>query len=407
MRRLDVRLRWAPGAERRVGTLGEGDRRIHFEFDAAFLDDPLPISPFHLKPEPGLHQHPARDFDGVSGVFHDSLPDGWGRLLMDRYFRGQGVDPVRLSALDRLGYIGTRGMGALTYHPPTASSEQDGIGLELGKLAAQATRILEGSPEEVLPELRIAGGSPGGARPKVVAAYHEASHRLISGASEIPAGHQALMVKFGVKEDGPDIGAVEYTYALMAQAAGITMPPVRLFDAEDGGRYFAVERFDRRGDERIHLHTLGGLLHASHRYPSLDYEAFLRATLELTRDQRQVEEAFRRAVFNVLAHNRDDHSKNFSYIMDRDGVWTLAPAYDLVFSQGISGWHSMSVAGEAEDPDEDDLRKLAKTFALRQSSVDEIMEQVHAAVAQWPELAGEAGVSGERRQEIYSRLAER
>lgn len=240
----------------------------------------------------------------------------------------------------------------------------------------------------------------------MLAAYNEASHRLISGASEIPAGYQALMVKFGGKEDGPDIGAVEYAYALMAQAAGITMPPVRLFDAKDRGRYFAVERFDRPGDERIHVHTLGGLLHASHRYPSFDYEAYLRATLELTRDQRQVEEAFRRAVFNVLAHNRDDHSKNFSYIMNRNGVWTLAPAYDLVFSQGISGWHSMSVAGEAEEPGEDNLRELAKTFALRQSNVDEIIEQVRAAVAQWPELASDGGVSGERRQEIHSRLAE-
>lgn len=404
MRRLEVRLRWAPGVERRVGTLGEEDRRIHFEFDATFLEDPLPLSPFHLKPEPGIHNHPAREFDGVSGLFHDSLPDGWGRLLMDRYFRTQGVDPLRLSALDRLGYIGSRGMGALTYHPPAISPEEDGIVLELGKLAAQAMRILEGSPEEVLPELRIAGGSPGGARPKVLVAYDEASHRIISGTSEIPQGYLALMVKFGTKDDGPDIGPVEYAYALMALAAGITMPPVRLFNAEDGRSYFAVERFDRRGDERIHVHTLGGLLHASHRFPSLDYEAFMRATLQLTRDQRQVEEAFRRAVFNVLAHNRDDHSKNFSYIMDRDGVWTLSPAYDLVFSAGISGWHSMSVAGEAEDPGEDDLRALAKTFGLRPSSVDEIMEQVRAAVARWPELAAEAGVSEGRRQEIHSRL---
>lgn len=404
MRRLEVRLDWGP-QEIRVGTLGEQDRRIHFEFDRAFLEAPLPISPIHLKPGPDVYAHTDRAFNDVFGVFHDSLPDGWGMLLMDRHLRKQGLDLMRVTALDRLAYIGIRGMGALTYHPPEDLPEVDPLVLDLRALADQSARILQGSPEDLLPALRIAGGSPGGARPKVLAAYHEGKNVLLSGAGSIPLGFQPLLIKFAAEDDGEDIGAVEYAYAQMAQAAGIGMPPVRLLASEDDTRYFAVERFDRVDDARRHVHTLGGLLHASHREPSLDYDHLLRVTLFLTKDHRQVEEAFRRAAFNVFAHNRDDHSKNFSFVMDREGLWQLAPAYDLVFSHGINGWHSTSIVGEAENPTEADLRRLAETFSLERRVVDAVLEQVRDAVAGWETVAHEAGVSPERIGNIQDALA--
>jgi serine/threonine-protein kinase HipA len=266
--------------------------------------------------------------------------------------------------------------------------------------------VLEGSTEEVLPALRIAGGSPGGARPKVLVGVRD-DGRIISGTSDLPPGFRHFLVKFGGKEDPPDMGPVEAAYARMAEAAGIGVPPTRLFETPDGGRYFGAERFDREGNQRVHMHTLGGLLHASHRVPSVDYEGFLKATLILTRDQRQVEEAFRRMVFNVLAHNRDDHVKNFSYLMGRDGVWRLSPAYDLVFSEGPGGEHTMAVAGEARRPTERDMLRVAETCDVGARRAREIVHEVRSGVAEWPAAARATGVSAETMRRIGKEIGGR
>lgn len=393
MRKLEVRLNW--GDEQvPVGTLAEQERVLYFEYDGAFIAKPLPISPFKLPVQPGVFEHREREFGDVFGVFNDSLPDGWGLLLMDREFRKRGHDPAALSILDRLAYIGTRGMGALTYHPPAATDDEGDLRIDLDELARQAGRVLEGSAEEILPALRIAGGSPGGARPKVLVGVGE-DGRLISGASDLPEGYRHFIVKFPAGEDGPDIGAVEAAYALMAREAGIDVPTTRLFETKDGGRYFGAERFDRRGTLRLHMHTLSGLLHASHRIPSMEYEGLLKATMALTRDHRQTEEAFRRMAFNVFAHNRDDHVKNFSYLMDRSGEWRFAPAYDIVFSQGPRGEHTMAVAGEAARPTERDMLRVAEECDVDRRRAREMMRQVRDAVNQWPRLALDTGVSGE------------
>ena len=393
MRKLDVRLDW--GDEQvQVGTLAEQERVLYFEYDSAFITKPLPISPFKLPVQPGVFEHREREFGEVFGVFNDSLPDGWGLLLMDREFRKRGHDPAALSVLDRLAYIGTRGMGALTYHPPAATDDEEKLPIDLDELAHQAERVLEGSAEEILPALRIAGGSPGGARPKVLVGVGEDGH-MISGASGLPEGYRHFIVKFPAGEDVPDIGAVEAAYALMAREAGIDVPTTRLFETGDGGRYFGAERFDRQGILRLHLHTLSGLFHASHRIPSMEYEGLLKATMALTKDYRQVEEAFRRMAFNVLAHNRDDHVKNFSYLMDRSGEWRFAPAYDIVFSQGPRGEHTMAVAGEAARPTERDMLRVAEDSDVDLRRVREILREVREAVNQWPRFALDTGVSGE------------
>lgn len=402
MHKLEVRLDW--GDERVVvGTLAEQDRRIYFEYDAAFVRAPLPISPFKLPVRPGVFEHTERDFAEIFGVFNDSVPDGWGLLLMDREFRKCGRDPVTVSPLDRLAYIGTRGTGALTYHPP-AATEAAILDVDLTTLARQAERIVEGSAEEVLPALRIAGGSPAGARPKLLVGVR-ADGRIISGTADLPEGYRHFIIKFGARLDPPDIGAVEAAYAQMARAAGVDVPLTRLFGTPDGGRYFGAERFDRRGNTRLHMHTLGGLLHASHREPSMDYEGFLKATLILTRDQRQVEEAVRRMAFNVIAHNRDDHVKNVSYIMQRDGVWRLTPAYDLVFSEGPGGQHTMAVAGEAERPTETDMLRVAESCDIEPDRARTIIDEVRAAVEQWPRFARATGVAAGTARRIDNAIA--
>ncbi len=390
MRRLEVRLDWE-GEQLVVGTLAEQERRLYFEYDATFLSAALPISPFKLPARSGLFEHADRSYAEVFGVFNDSLPDGWGLLLMDREFKKRGIEPATVSVLDRLAYIGTRGMGALTYHLPRATAAEERFQIDLGVLARQAERVLEGSAEDVLPALRIAGGSPGGARPKVLVGVGNDGH-FVSGTSDLPEGYRHFLVKFPAKDDALDIGAVEAAYALMAHAAGVDIPPTRLFETQDGGRYFGSERFDRVGVRRLHMHTLGGLLHASHREPSMDYEGFLKATLILTRDQRQVEEAFRRMAFNVLSHNRDDHVKNFSYLMGRNGVWKLAPAYDIVFSEGPRGQHTMAVAGEAERPAERDMLRVAEACDVDSHRAREIIEQVRDGLRQWSRHAKATGV---------------
>jgi serine/threonine-protein kinase HipA len=382
---LEVRLDWGE-TSRPVGTLAQKGVRVYFEFDRAFLDSPLPLSPFKLPARPGLFEFEDRDFAEIFGLFNDSLPDGWGLLLMDRAFRAAGLQPARVSVLDRLAYLSTRGMGALTYHPPSASGDDGTLALDLDALARQSARILEGSQEEVLPALRIAGGSPAGARPKVLVGLRD-NGQMIAGTGVLPSDARAFLIKFPALGDAPHIGTIELAYARMAAAAGIQVPETQLFVTPEGGRFFGAERFDRRGSRRIHMHTLGGLLHASHRLPSLDYEGFLRATRLLTKDHQQVEEAFRRMAFNVFTHNRDDHVKNHAYLMSRDGGWHLAPAYDLVFSEGPRGEHTMAVGGEAMHPGERDLLGVARAADLDPDRAREILEEVRSVVVRWPEFA--------------------
>ncbi|HEX6370922.1 MAG TPA: type II toxin-antitoxin system HipA family toxin [Longimicrobium sp.] len=404
MRTLEVRLDWGD-RQTVVGTLAEQGRGVYFEYAASFLDAPLPISPFKLPPRPGLFEHVDREFGPVFGVFDDSLPDSWGLLLMDREFKRQGRSLAGISALDRLACIGTRGMGALTYHPPATGSEAV-LDADLAILAREVDRVLEGGADDVLPALRLAGGSPGGARPKVLVAVHD-DGTMLAGAPRTPEGYRHFLVKFTARPDHADAGAVEAAYALMAVEAGLDVPHTRLLETRDGGRYFAAERFDRRGGARLHMHSLGGLWHASHRVASIDYEGYLKTTLALTRDQRQVEEAFRRMAFNVAAHNRDDHVKNFSFLMAMDGTWTLAPAYDLTFSEGPGRQHTMDVAGEAERPGDRHMLRVAELCEVDARKARGMIQQVRGAVGRWPEFARAAGVPDETAREIRRRIADR
>ncbi len=389
LRTLTVGLGWG-NAPATVGTLAQEGRRVFFEFEPGFLRSALDLSPFKLPPVPGVREHTDRDYGPLFGLFQDSLPDAWGLLLMDRDFRRRGVEAATLTPLDRLAWIGSRGMGALTYHPPDAEGEPS-TSMDLAQVAAQAGRILEGSPEEVLPALRWAGGSPGGARPKVVVGVGPGD-RMLAGAGLLPEGFRHWIVKFPARQDGSDAGRVEAAYAEMAREAGLQLPETRLFETGCGDAFFGAHRFDRPQAGRLHMHTLGGLLHASHHHPSLDYEGYLRVTFALTRDRRQLLQAFRRMVFNVLAHVRDDHVKNFAYLMDSAGRWALSPAYDLVFASGPGGEHSMTVEGEGRTPGREHILRLAGRLDVDARQAELIQEEVAEAVAGWPRHAQGAGV---------------
>lgn len=390
MKKLNVYLTSGPGEQRLVGQLAEVERRIYFEYDADFLRDPLWLSPFKLPPQPGLHEHRDLAFGPIFGLFDDSLPDGWGLLLMDRHFRRQGVALDTISVLDRLAYLGGRTMGALTYYPPSRQEGLDHELLDLHGMAKEAGLVMAGKSERILPQLLRAGGSPGGARPKVLVGLR--GDEMISGEDELPAGYAAWMVKFHANSEADDDGRIEYAYAQMAQAAGIVMPATRLFVTKEGGGFFGVARFDRDRNRRYHVHTFGNMIQANFRIPGCDYEQLLRVTRVLTKNQAQVEAAFRQMVFNILAHNRDDHVKNFAFILDSKGAWQTSPAYDLTFTPGPGGEHTMTVAGEGRAPGREHIMRLAEGAGISRLKASVIVKQVAGIVDQWPEFAHDAGV---------------
>ncbi len=380
----------ARGQRQKIGRLASRDRSILFEYDAAFLASGIEISPFRLPLKPGVFTPDTSVFDGLFGVFNDSLPDGWGRLLLDRTVERYGIHRGQLNPLDRLAYVGSHGMGALSYEPEFGEGEAADAPLALDKLAEESATVLEGENEEVFEELLRLNGSSSGARPKIVAQVSEDKSRLIHGNQKLQPEHSHWMIKFPSSQDARDIGAIEYAYGLMAREAGVEMPVTHLFRTRKS-RYFGTKRFDRNTDDRVHMHSLSGLIHADHRTPSLDYDMLLRVTTALTRNIREAEKAYALACFNVLAHNRDDHAKNFSFLLDARNEWVLSPAYDLVFSYGPAGEQSTLVMGEGKNPGTAQIQALGKKHSLKNASV--ILETVHKAVAMWPTFAEQAGVS--------------
>jgi serine/threonine-protein kinase HipA len=394
MRKLEVRFTRSPGDSLPVGTLAEDHGRVYFEYSPDFLAAGLNLSPFRLPFEPGLFEHTNRDFGLLPGLFDDSLPDGWGLLLMDRHFRSRGRNLAEVSPLDRLSWLGTRTMGALTYHPPTDRDNDDAGVFDLHDLARQSQDLLAGVAVDVLPQLLRAGGSPGGARPKVLVGFNTGTGNVISGADDLPAGFEHWIVKFAARTDTRDVGAIEYAYSLMAGAAGIDLPPTRLFETSEGDRFFGSKRFDRDGKRRYHVHTFGNLIQSNFRIPSADYADLLKATSLLTRNHQDVLRACRCMVFNVLAHNRDDHVKNFAFLLDdTTGDWALSPAYDLLYTPGPGGEHTMSLAGEGKNPGRSHLLRLAAQADVAKREIVGIIDQVQAAVARWKDFAAAAGVS--------------
>lgn len=389
-----------------VGRLATKDRRIYFEYDAAFIKRGLAISPLKLPLRTGVQEFDPRLFDGQAGVFNDSLPDGWGRLLLDRALRARGIMPDAFAPLDRLAHVGRHGMGALIYEPDYSETPAQNH-IDLDELSTQSRHILEGESSAVLETLLALNGSSAGARPKAMIGVNAGKTKIIQGVDDLPEEYEHWLVKFPNTTDGIDAGAVEFVYSQMARAAGLCVMESHLFPAKKGPGYFATRRFDRlSGNKRLHKHTASGLLHADFRVPSLDYQDLIRATMALTRDIREAQKMFRLAVFNVLSHNRDDHAKNFSFLMDEHGKWRMAPAYDLIFSGGPGGEQSTMLMGEGKNPGTAQLLKLAAIADLSDNEARAIIDQTRQALDQWQTLARKTGVSKEMIGLIHSAITE-
>jgi serine/threonine-protein kinase HipA len=390
------------GKKIEVGTLAwsKDERRAYFQYRPDFAAKLLNVSPFKLPVGEGAKPAPNSPFGGLHGMFNDSLPDGWGRLLLDRRLQKLGYDFRMLSPLDRLAYVGQAGMGALRYAPDNSPSKTDNITVDIDWLAAQVEAV-EGEVDEADVDrlLEIQGGSAG-VRPKIMIGLNSPTGRLVAdNGGGLPKNFDGWLLKFKSNVDPSEIGREEYAYSLMARAAGVDMPPTKLIKTKKGS-YFAVQRFDRTRNGSVHVQTVSGLLEADHRAPSIDYDTLLKVTRVLTRDERHVRQMFIRMIFNVLAHNRDDHAKNHAFLLAKDGVWHPTPAYDLTLSEGPGGEHNLAIDGEGKDPTKKHILKVAENASISKAEAEQLFEQVRAAVHSWTEYAKEAGLSERRLQEI-------
>lgn len=361
--------------DRQVGTMALYENRLAvFEYDGEWLRDGFSISPFSLPLEKKVFVPKIDPFEGLFGVFADSLPDGWGRLLVDRLMRRNGLNPQTIGSLERLAIVGNSGMGELTYRPVILMENVQGD-LSLDEIAGECSRILNTESSENLDYLFAKGGSSGGARPKILT----------------KVGEEDWIIKFPSSDDSQNIGKQEYDYALCAQACGLNMEEVRLFPSNKTKGYFGTKRFDRRGkgeEGKVHMVSAAGLLETSHRIPNLDYDILMKLTLQLTRSMEECEKLYRLMCFNVFAHNRDDHSKNFTYLYEEKAQrWILSPSYDLTYSNSLGGEHATTVNGNGVNPGMEDILAVAEKIGLNvaksKKTASEIKECVYEMLGEY------------------------
>ncbi len=384
----------------KVGRLALKDKVIYFEYEKEFLSKDIRLSPYKVPLKSGVHICDDNMFEGLFGLFADSLPDGWGRLLLDRHFLKQGVDYVDITPLDRLSYIGNYGVGALSYEPIIENIELENKEINLDFLASSSLEILKGNTQELLDTLLAMGGSSAGARPKAMIQIN-ANNEIIHGSQKLQDGFEHYLVKFPSSFDMQDVGKLEYVYSLMAKDANIYIPQTKLLYGKKNS-YFSIKRFDRVSDKRVHIHSVAGMVHSDFRLPSLDYDDLLTLTLHLTKDKEEQEKMFRLAVFNLFTHNRDDHAKNFSFLLDKNNSWRLAPAYDLTFSFGPGGEHSTTYLGEGKSPTIEHLKRLAIKHDIK--NYVSIVEEVENIVSSFKDYAKVIGIDNKIANDINKYL---
>jgi serine/threonine-protein kinase HipA len=406
---LRVAFAFAPDDQVPIGRLALDGNVVVFEYDAAFAASGLSLNPAFGTIGPGLlHARDRQAFRGLHGVFADSLPDVWGELLLERRLRDAGVSISSLTVLDRLALVGRRGRGALVYEPadhvdPDAATTGE---VDLNHLAHDAGEVLAGHESAVLRELERLGGSSGGARPKVQVALDDSGHARADDAGTLPSGFSDWIVKFRGTGDRADIGPLEAAYAEAARRAGIHMPRTRLISAQSGPGYFATERFDRKpASGRVHMLSIAGMLDADWTVPSIDYETLLGAVRGATRDEQAVLQMFRRMVFNVLAINRDDHTKQHALLLDRDGAWRLSPAYDLTLASGPGNEHYLAVNRRGRDVRRRDLVAVGDAQSISARDASAIIDEVAVAIEELPSIAGDFGVTSATLRDLKDAIA--
>lgn len=373
------------GERFQLGTLADDGNELLFEYSADALKRGLELSPHKLP----LSDKAYGDFPGhqlrLPGLISDVLPDGWGLLLMDRLFRRQGKRPEQVSPLDRLAFIGETAMGALAFEPAEggALTHED---VQLLELARETREVLEDESEDLLRKLVVMGGSPHGAMPKVLVNFDRSNNKMANweNAEGVP-----MLVKFPSQNEHKEVCAIEAMYGRIAAACGLRMPRTEYFDLNRDLSAFGIERFDRLHGMRVPMHTAAGAANVDFRIPQLDYISLLRLTRRMTNDAREVLQAYERCVFNVVFNNRDDHSKNFSFLLGKDGRWKFSPAYDLTYCVGPAGEHQMDICGEAREPSRQHLLELAKKGGLTEKVAVDSVERIAEVATRFNDFADE------------------
>lgn len=345
-------------------------RTLAFAYDADWLSGGFSISPLSLPLRAGVFVAKRDPLNGMFGVFDDSMPDGWGRLLTDRLLRQHGVDPFSVGLLTRLSIVGNSGMGALEYEP-AASLENNAFPSNLDDIAEECANLLSTDFSDDLDRLFALGGSSGGARPKILT--------QING--------EEWIIKFPSSIDSANIGKQEYAIAQLASACGIDMPETRLFPSKKCEGYFGTRRFDRISNSdgshvKIHMVSAGGLLETSHRLANLDYGLLMRLTMRICNSVEDCERLYKLMCFNVCIGNRDDHAKNFSYLYDRArDEWHLSPGYDLTENSGINGEHTTAVNGKGKEITIDDMTVIGTRAGISRARCIAIAKDIREHVA--------------------------
>jgi serine/threonine-protein kinase HipA len=398
-----------------------------FEYDEAWAGGTRELAPLHLPNGPGAFVFPELSratYYGLPAMLADALPDRFGNALVNAWLAEQGVRPGQITALDRLAYAADRAMGALTFHPPADQPAPGATAIQLADLVAAARSSLVGTAKptgelhDAFRQLIQVGTSAGGARAKAVVAYHPATGQLRSGQLDTPEGFEHWLLKLDGIGDDPDLDdnllgepapycRIEYAYSLMSRAAGIDMAECRLL-AEGPRTHFMTRRFDRlAGGKRVHLQSLCALAHLDFNLVDThSYSQYLATVTALELGADALEQAYRRMVFNVAGLNRDDHTKNFAFLMPESGGWALAPAYDVTHAHNPFGvWtrrHQMSVNGKFDGIELDDLLAVGDRHLV--PGYREVIEDVRVAVARWPEFGAAAGLTDAQSARIAADL---
>lgn len=413
----------------RVGAVRwDADRAVaSFEYDPAFLVSGIELAPLLMPLGPGVWSFPQisrSTFKGLPGMLADSLPDKFGTALIDAWLVRNGRPVDDFSAVERLCYVGNRGMGALEFAPAVDTGDASNSTLDIAQLvelaqkaiAPKAALAIDADPLVDLTEIIRVGTSAGGARAKAVIAWNEATGEIRSGQLDQPRGFTHWLLKFDGVDGNRDkevsdplgYGRIEQAYAQMAKAAGINVPRTRLLE-EEGRAHFMTERFDRLDGDRLHLQSLTALAHFDFNMAGAhSYEQALNVMRRLRLSNADLVEQFRRAVFNVVTRNQDDHTKNISFLMDRRGQWSLSPAYDITYSYNPDGaWtssHQMTLNGKRGDFDRNDIATFATAADLTSVEGLRILDNICEVVAEWPAFARSAGVEPATSAEVERNL---
>ena len=412
-------------------SLEEGREVAAFQYDPAFARSGIELSPLAMPLHQQVYEFPTLSrstFHGLPGLLADSLPDKFGNSLIDAWLATQGRTPESFQAVERLCYTGARGMGALEFAPVQGPKSRTSSKIEIDALVRLASEVLthrgdvrghfhEAGKEKALRDILQVGTSAGGARAKAVIAWNRATNEVRSGQITAGEGFDYWLLKFdGVAgnkdkelEDPKGYGAIEYAYYLMAKAAGISMSECRLLE-ENGRRHFMTRRFDRlAGGAKLHMQSLCALAHFDFNQPgAYAYEQALLTIRQLKLPMAEVEQQFRRMVFNIVARNQDDHVKNIAFLMNRQGEWSLAPAFDVTYSFNPTGlWtatHQMTLNGKRDGFVQEDFAACAKAAVMKRGRAATIIEEVRAAVQCWPDFAAEARLADDWREKIQKTL---